>query len=115
MVPFLAAVAILVSFADHWTTWICLRAPVEGWHAVEANPVADWLFMRVGLAEGLLLDSALTLVAVLFLARTPRVPEPAKLVLLGAVILGTGVVVVHNLEAAHLLGVTPFPAAPAQG
>jgi hypothetical protein len=109
MVSFLAAVAVLVSLADHWTTWICLRAPVEGWRAAEANPLSAWLFERVGLAEGLLLDSGVTLVAMVFLARTPRVPEAAKLVLFGAVILGTGLVVLHNLEAAHLLGLTPLP------
>ncbi|MDX1648851.1 MAG: DUF5658 family protein [Myxococcota bacterium] len=108
MVPFLAAVALLVSLADHWTTWICLRDPVSGWRASEANPLAAWLFGQVGLAEGLLLDSAVTAVALLFLARTRSVPEPAKLVLFAAVIFGTGVVVVHNLEAAHLLGVVPF-------
>jgi hypothetical protein len=113
MVPFLAVMALLVSLADHWTTWICLRAPVPGWRASEANPLAAWLFTQVGLAEGLLLDSAVTAVALLFLARARSVPEPAKLLLFAAVIFGTGLVVIHNLEAAHLLGVAPFPATPA--
>lgn len=110
MVPFLAVVALLVSLADHWTTWLCLRAPVPGWRAAEANPLAAWLFARMGLVEGLLLDSVVTALALLFLVRTRSVPEPAKLVLFGAVIVGTGIVVVHNLEAAHLLGVVPFGA-----
>lgn len=108
MVPFLATVALLVSLADHWTTWLCLRAPVPGWQVAEANPVAAWLFARVGLVEGLLLDSAATVVALAFLVRTGRIPEGAKLVLFGGVILWTGVAVAHNLEAAHLLRLVPW-------
>jgi len=107
MVPFLACVALAVSLADHWSTWLCLHAPVPGWYVAEANPVAAWLFARVGLVPGLLLDSALTLVALTVLARARRVPEAAKLVLLAAVILWTGLAVQHNLESAYRLGLTP--------
>lgn len=110
MVPFLACVALAVSLADHWSTWLCLHAPVPGWYVAEANPLAAWLFGRIGLVPGLLLDSVLTGVALLVLARARRVPEAAKLVLLASVILGTGVAVHHNLESAHRLGLTPVGA-----
>ena len=33
----LALLTVLVSAADHWTTYLCLRAPVAGWNVTEAN------------------------------------------------------------------------------
>ena len=79
MVPFLAATALFFSCADHWTTYLCLRGPVAGWQVLEANPLAAWLFEQLGLAGGLWLDTAITGLAMVFLVRTQRVPEPWKL------------------------------------
>ena len=71
----LAILTLLLSAADHWTTYLCLRAPVAGWHVAEANPLAEWLFASFGLVPGLLIDSGVTLVAVAFLLSTTPDPE----------------------------------------
>ena len=68
----LALLTLLLSAADHWTTYLCLRQPVDGWHVTEANPLADWLFDMMGLVPGLAVDSLITLSAVGFLLATPR-------------------------------------------
>ncbi len=100
----LISLVVLVSAADHWTTYLCLRAPVSGWIVTEANPVADWLFGQFGLVEGLLIDSLITLAALLVLYRTNRVPHAAKCAFLTAVAMGTGYAVLNNLGAIHQLG-----------
>jgi hypothetical protein len=104
MLPLLALLVVLLSAVDHWTTFLCLRAPVAGWHVVEANPIADWLFLRLGLVPGLALDSAVTLLALAFLMRTRIVPHPVKLAFLGVVAAGTAWAVANNLEALRQLG-----------
>ena len=50
----LALLTLFMTAADHWTTWLCLHRPVEGWKVTEANPISDWLFGAVGLVPGLL-------------------------------------------------------------
>lgn len=104
----LALVTLLVTAADHWTTWLCLRQPVSGWEVTEANPLADWLFQTVGLVPGLLLDSAVTLVAVAFLLSTRRLPRSAKAAFLTFVIAWTGYAVVNNFQAIQALGLLPL-------
>jgi len=108
MVPFLAITALLVSLADHWTTWLCLRSPVAGWEVAEANPLAAWLFQAAGLGGGLLLDSAVTLAAVLLLVRTRRLPEAVKQLLLCTMIFLTAYAVANNLEAIFQIGLSPI-------
>ena len=44
MLALLAVLTLALTAADHWTTYLCLRAPVEGWQVTEANPLASWLF-----------------------------------------------------------------------
>ena len=44
MLRALTGLTLLLTGADHWTTYLCLRLPVEGWEVIEANPLADWLF-----------------------------------------------------------------------
>lgn len=107
----MAFLTLALSAADHWTTYLCLRAPVQGWEVGEANPVADWLFGAFGLVPGLLIDSAVTLVAVAFLCTTPQVPDLAKRCFFGVVIFWTGVAVVNNWRAIQLLGLSPLGAA----
>ena len=70
MLRLLATTTILLTCADHWTTYVCLHAPVDGWAVTEANPVADWLFARAGLGAGLMIDSLITLGAVAFVLLT---------------------------------------------
>ncbi len=104
----LAFLTLLLSAADHWTTYLCLRAPVAGWQVAEANPLADWLFGNLGLVPGLMVDSVVTVLAVAFLLTTPRIPKVAKGMFFGLVIAGTGVAVVNNLMAIRALGLSPL-------
>ncbi len=107
MVPLLAAFAFLLSLADHWTTYLCLRAPVPGWQVIEANPWAAQLFEWVGLVPGLLIDTGVTVLALGVLIVTTRFPEWLKLLLLGVVVTTTGLAVANNLEALFQLGLSP--------
>ncbi len=108
MTQLLAGLALLFSLADHWTTYLCLRTPVAGWDISEANPLADWLFRSLGLAQGLLVDTAVTVFALAFVLRTRRVPEPVKLVFLGILVGTTGFAVANNLQALQYIGLSPM-------
>jgi hypothetical protein len=101
----LVALALLLTAADHWTTWLCLRAPVAGFEVGEGNPLAAWLFGRVGLVPGILIDSAVSLCGAAFLLATPLVPRVAKALFFSAVVLWTGWAVANNLNAIARLGI----------
>jgi hypothetical protein len=111
MLHLLAAVTLLLSAVDHWTTYLCLRSPIGGFEVTEANPIAAWLFQSVGLTEGLMIDSLLTIAALAFLITTHWMPRAAKLTFLVAVIGWTGLAVANNLKAIYLLGLSPLGAA----
>ncbi len=100
----LAALALLSALADHWTTWLCLRAPVPGIEIVEANPLSDWIFREFGLVEGLALDTAVTLIAVGLLVRSPLFSPRSKQAALFAVFAVTSIAVANNLKAVRLIG-----------
>ncbi len=104
----LALLSVLVSVADHWTTYLCLRAPVPGWQVAEANPLADWLFQTLGLVPGLLLDTAVTLCAVGFLLSSSAIPRPLRAAFLAVVTAWTAVAVVNNVQAMQALGLSPL-------
>ena len=104
MLRLLAALTLLLSASDHWTTYLCLRHPVMGHNVIEANPLARWLFDSVGLVEGLMIDSALTVAALLFLLQTRRLPHLLKVGFLAVVIAGTGYAVVNNLGILDQIG-----------
>lgn len=108
MLQGLALLTLLLTGADHWTTYVCLRSPVAGWEVVEANPLAEWLFTSAGLVPGLAIDSAVTLVAMGFLLWTDRVPHAVKLAFLSLAALWTAAAVVNNLDAIHRLGLSPL-------
>ncbi len=108
MLWLLAGFAFLLSMADHWTTYLCLRAPVPGWQVIEANPWAAVLFERAGLVPGLWIDTAVTIVALGILVVTTRFPEWLKLGLLAVVITTTGLAVANNLDAIYALGLSPL-------
>ena len=103
---FLVLLILLASAADHWTTYVCLRAPVVGWQVTEANPLADWLFHAIGLGPALLLDSAVTLLSLLFLLATRLLPIPVKQTFLSVVLFWTGVAVVNNWQAIQVMGLS---------
>lgn len=108
MLQTLAGLTLLLTAADHWTTYLCLRGPVQGWHVSEVNPLADWLFTKFGLVPGLLIDSSITLVAVAFLATTALFPRGAKGACFGILVLSTAFAVVNNLRAIQVLGLSPL-------
>ncbi len=105
---FLALLTLALSAADHWTTYLCLRSPVAGWTVTEANPISDWLFEGVGLVPGLVIDSVVTVVAVILLLTTSRVPQFAKGAFFSLVVLTTGYAVINNVEALSALGLSPL-------
>lgn len=111
MLHTLVALTLLLTAADHWTTYLCLRAPVAGWEVSEANPIAAWLFHSVGLVPGILLDSVVTLAAVAFLIATPLLPRLAKGVFLFTIVAWTGWAVVNNVEAILRMGISPLSGA----
>jgi hypothetical protein len=108
LVKLLALVTVLVSCADHWTTYLCLRQNVAGWDVTEANPIADWLFGTIGLVPGLLLDSAVTVAAVTFLVATRTIPRLVKWAFFAGVIAVTAFAVWNNLQAVEALGLSPW-------
>jgi hypothetical protein len=104
----LALFTLLLTAADHWTTYLCLRTPIPGFEVSEANPIAGWLFGSLGLVPGLALDSVATLVALAFLLSTRLIPRPAKRIFLLVVIAWTGYAVVNNLHAIASMGLSPL-------
>ncbi len=104
MLPAFAGLAFLLALLDHVTTWLCLRAPVPGWEIREANPLAAWLFGNVGLVEGLALDTLVTVLAVVLLARSQRMPPAAKLGLLGLLIATSAFAVANNVDVIQQIG-----------
>lgn len=104
----LALATVLVSCADHWTTYLCLRQSVTGWDVTEVNPIAHWLFGTIGLVPGLLLDSAVTVAAVTFLVATRVVPGLVKRAFFVIVIAVTAFAVANNLRAVEALGLSPW-------
>ena len=108
MLRLLAATTILLTCADHWTTYLCLHAPVDGWTVTEANPVADWLFGWAGLNAGLMIDSLVTLGAVAFLMTTHTFDRSIKVGLLAVITLATGYAVINNLTAISRMGIAPW-------
>jgi hypothetical protein len=110
MLQALAGLTLLLTAADHWTTYLCLRSPVEGWRVSELNPLADWLFVKFGLVPGLMIDSMITLAAVGFLATTALFPRSAKSVCFSILVLSTAWAVINNLRAIEVLGLSPLGA-----
>jgi Domain of unknown function (DUF5658) len=104
MLPVFAALALVFAGLDHVTTWLCLRGTVPGWEIREANPLAAWLFGQFGLVGGLLLDTAVTLAVVYFLARVKRVPRAARLGLLGLLIVTSAYAVANNFDVIQQIG-----------
>jgi hypothetical protein len=110
MLQSLAGLTLVLTAADHWTTYLCLRGPVQGWRVSELNPLADWLFTSFGLVPGLLIDSTVTLAAVAFLTTTALFPRSAKSVCFGVLVVSTAWAVLNNLRAIEVLGLSPLGA-----
>jgi hypothetical protein len=108
MLRVLVVATLLLTCLDHWTTYLCLHAPVDGWSVVEANPVAQWLFEHAGLGMGLAIDSLLTAGAILFLATTHVFGHGLKLAILAFITCSTGYAVANNFEAITRMGLDPL-------
>ena len=108
MLRLLTFTTLALTCADHWTTYLCLHQPVDGWRVTEANPFADWLFQAAGLSTGLAIDSAITLIAVVFLATTSVFGRTTKVGLLAIITLSTGYAVLNNLGAISRMGLAPW-------
>ncbi|MCP4903653.1 MAG: hypothetical protein GY910_01615 [bacterium] len=108
MLRLFLATTILLTCADHWTTYLCLYAPIDGWAVSEANPIADWLFTRAGLGIGLTIDSLVTLGAIAFLTTTQIFDRSIKLALLAIICVATGYAVFNNLSAIDRMGLAPW-------
>lgn len=106
----LIAGILMLTAADHLTTYWCLRESVAGFVVAEANPIAAWLFGQTGLVQGLIIDSLLTVGALLFLASTRRFSPRAKIAMLSFVAFATSCAVTNNLFVATALGISPFGA-----
>ena len=66
--------------------------------------MANWLFHCAGLIPGLAIDSAVTLVAVVFLLSTALLSRRMKTCFLSAIVLFTGYAVLNNLQAIESMG-----------
>jgi hypothetical protein len=108
MLHWLAGLTVVLTAADHWTTYLCLRGPVTGWNVTEVNPLADWLFKTFGLVPGLVIDSSITLFAIAFLLTTGLFPRTAKSVCFGVLVISTAWAVLNNLRAIEAIGLSPL-------
>ena len=108
MLPMLVVVALVLSAADHWTTYLCLIEETPGLQVMEGNPLAAWLFATLGLAGGLVIDSLVTVGALAFLLVSCSVPRWVKLAFLCGLIGATGLAVANNLGALKALRMAPF-------
>jgi hypothetical protein len=106
MLHAMAILTMVLSAADHWTTYLCLRAPRSEWIVTEANPIAEWLFAFAGLVPGLLIDSAITVAAVFFLVVTRRLSHPSKLFFFLFIAASTGYAVINNVQAISVMGLS---------
>ena len=101
-------VVALLTTADHLTTWLGLRRPVDGFVVHEANPYAAWLFDFAGLVPGLVLDSVATFWELLLLVTPRRFSPEWNTAMLASVAVATGHAVTNNLFASAELGIAPF-------
>ncbi len=108
MLHLIAAITLLLTTADHWTTYVCLRQPISGFEVMEANPFADWLFQAVGLVPGLLVDSLITFGAVGFLVLTDQLSSILKYAFLTCTCCATSFAVGNNLLAMSTMGLSPL-------
>jgi hypothetical protein len=102
----LGALVLILNTLDNATTFLCLREPVRGFEVIEANPLARWLFDAVGLAQGLVFESAITVGAVTFLVLTRALPTRIRMLLLVVLTVLPAWAVVNNLQVMTAIGVS---------
>lgn len=100
----LALLGATLNTLDNWTTYLCLRNPVQGFVITEANPVARFTFEQMGLVPGLVFEYALTLLALVFVVWTHRLPGLFKVFLLGVLCLLAGGAAWNNFQVIQEVG-----------
>jgi hypothetical protein len=108
MLRWIAFITVLLTTADHWTTYLCLREPISGFDVIEANPVAVMLFKYVGLGPRQLVDTAITRTALCFQLFTTQLSPMVKYGFLTFVCFATSFAVVNNLRAMDAIGLSPL-------
>ena len=93
---FLAVTLAMLTLADFYTTWASLHQPIPGWEVLEINPISALLFEWLGLVPGLILDTALGIALIVFIARTRRLNHRWRIGVLVSLVLFTAYVVVNN-------------------
>lgn len=108
MLRYLTLATLVLTALDHWTTYLCLRYPIEGWVVSEANPIAEILFNVAGLGPGLAIDTVITIAAVLFVFSCQVFNSNVKVGLMVAITATTGYAVVNNIGAITRMGIAPW-------
>ncbi|MFQ5513055.1 MAG: hypothetical protein ACE5FG_01350 [Myxococcota bacterium] len=104
----LGMLVILFDLMDNFTTFICLTSEpigVPGAVLTEANPVARWLFESVGLYQGLVFSTVVTVSAVAFLVFTKRLHPTLRLLLLGVLAILPAFAAVNNYLVMQQVGI----------
>jgi hypothetical protein len=101
----LGLLVIFFNMIDNFTTFACLRSPIPGFEVSEANPIARWLFDSIGLLEGLLIETAVTMAAVGFLVFTQRLPLGTRLTLLTVLAALPAWAAINNLNVMRAVGI----------
>jgi hypothetical protein len=100
----LGLLVLLFNLTDNTTTFLCLRAPVNGFDVIEANPFARWLFDAVGLAQGLMIETVLTTAAVGFLVFSPRISPRVRMAVLVVLTVLPAWATLNNLQVMRAIG-----------
>jgi len=101
---FLVLLFIVASLADSYTTWCCLHETVPGWEVREANPIVAWMIDRLGLVRGLVIDTIINILVILWMYRTrlikPKLKKIALIAFCGVTLYAVG----SNYYAMLLMG-----------
>ena len=101
----LGGLVLAFNLLDNATTYVCLDQPVPGYEVVEANPLARWLFDNLGLLEGLILETALTGAAVVFLVVSPALSSRLRIGILALLVALPALASWNNLQVIDELGI----------
>jgi hypothetical protein len=104
----LAALAFLFNAADNFTTYLCLRSPVEGFEIYEANPLAKWGFDRVGVGTGLWIETVLCAAAIAFLVYSKMFQLRTRIALLAVLAALPAGAALNNLLVMRELQISLF-------
>ncbi len=76
-------VVLLLIVGDCVSTYYCLTTPSPGIRVWEANPLAEWLFQKVGLVPGLALHVVVKGILLVLLYRLTERSKVSRRIILG--------------------------------